>query len=617
MRTGIYLSENTIGLIFPKNFSGFTMHELLRDLPGVVYEYLIRKDDTRAFTFVSDTCKRVIGIPASDLIDDPSLLRQIIFTEDRPTFEESLQKSHTTKSVWNWEGRIIVDGKTRWIETRSVGLTQGEDTLRKGMIIDITERKQTEAEHELRYHALVESLPLGVGIHVDGKLVMANAFAHQLLKARPAELIGKEVIDLVHPECRKLVLERVKKVLSGQSVSIAEERFICLDGEVIHVETTAMPFTYKGLPGVQVIVRDITQEKRTREEIKINETFFTQLFNNIPLAVVMLDATGMVDLVNQGFSQMFGYHLDELKGRNLNEFIVPQEYQSEGIDINNVVTSNKMISMEAVRKHKQGGLVNVLLYGMPVRMEDRIIGIYGVYVDITELKRMGEELKIRNAELDNFVYKVSHDLRAPLSSILGLVNLAKMPGNTDSPYDYLKLIGDKVNRLDYFISDVLSHSKNLKLEVSVEPVDLKRILLRTLDDLSYLEGASEVQFQVDAHEVEILSDPWRISEIFRNLVSNAIKYRQLQGNKPIVSITIRVQDNQVTIVFTDNGIGITPENMAKIFEMFYRATEQSDGSGIGLYIVKNAVEKLNGRISVDSIAGRGTTFTIELPHLKA
>lgn len=593
------------------------MHELLRDLPGVVYEYVIRKDDTRAFTYVSDTSKDVIGIKSSDLINDPSLLRQIIYDEDLASFEESLKNSHTTKSIWNWEGRILVEGKARWIETRSVALARNDDVLRKGIIIDITERKQAEAAHELRYHALVESLPLGIGIHVDGKLVMANAYAHRLMKAKPAELIGMDVIDLVHPECKKFVLERMNNVLSGKSVTVAEERFIGLDGEVIHVETTALPFTYKGLPAVQVIVRDITQEKRTREEVKINETFFTQLFNNIPLAVVMLDATGQVELVNHGFTQMFGYRLEELKGRNLNEFIVPQEYQSEGIDINNVVTSNKMISMEAVRRNKNGGLINVLLYGMPVRMEDRIIGIYGVYVDITELKRMGEELTIRNAELDNFVYKVSHDLRAPLSSILGLVNLSKMPGNTDSPYEYLNLIGDKVNRLDYFINDVLSHSKNLKMEVSVEKVDLKKILLRTLEDLNYLEGASEVQVLIDAHEAEILSDPWRISEIFRNLVSNAIKYRQLQGNEPKVTITIRVDATKATVIFTDNGIGIAPENMAKIFEMFYRATEQSDGSGIGLYIVKNAVEKLNGRISVDSIAGKGTTFTIELPHLQA
>lgn len=589
------------------------MQNLLRDLPGVVYEYVIRKDNTRSFTYVSETSKDVIGIQASDLMDDPSLLRQKILTEDILSFEQTLQESHFTKSAWNWEGRILIDGKVRWIETHSIALSQGEHVLRKGIIIDITERKKAEAEHEVRYHALIESLPLGVGIHVDGKLVMANAFAHQLMKARPTELIGKDVLDFVHPESRKSVLERINKVLSGHSVTVAEERFVCLDGEVIHVETTALPFSYKGMPAVQVIVRDITQEKRAREEVKINETFFSQLFNNIPLAVVMLDATGQVELVNQGFSRIFGYELNELKGKNLNEFIVPQEYQSEGIDINNLVTSNKIITIEAVRRNRNGGLVNVLLYGMPVRMEGQIIGIYGVYVDITELKRMDEELKIRNAELDNFVYKVSHDLRAPLSSILGLVNLSKIPGNTDSPYDYLRLIGEKVNRLDYFISDVLSHSKNLKMEVSVERVDLKRILLRTLEDLNYLEGASEVQFDVDVQEAQILSDPWRISEIFRNLVSNAIKYRQLNGIKSVVSISIKIKDANACIIFKDNGIGIASENVAKIFEMFYRATEQSDGSGIGLYIVKNAVEKLNGRISVDSIAGRGTTFTIDLP----
>src|SRR5690349_146332 len=115
-------------------------------------------------------------------------------------------------------------------------------------------------------------------------------------------------------------------------------------------------------------------------------------------------------------------------------------------------------------------------------LDNQAIGIYGVYVDITDRKKVEEELKIRNAELDNFVYKVSHDLRAPLSSVLGLVNLSRLQGNNDNPLEYMELIGEKIHALDNFIGDVLSHSKNLKMEVDISKVDLNKIIEQTFAD---------------------------------------------------------------------------------------------------------------------------------------
>jgi signal transduction histidine kinase len=259
-------------------------------------------------------------------------------------------------------------------------------------------------------------------------------------------------------------------------------------------------------------------------------------------------------------------------------------------------------------------MVSVIIYGVPVMLNNQTIGIYGVYVDITERMRVEEELKIRNTELDNFVYKVSHDLRAPLSSILGLVNLAKLPGNTDDPMDYIEIIGEKVEHLDHFIGDVLSHSKNLKMEVSVSKVDFHEIVDRTFTELNYLIGAKEIKKNIKIEGIEFYSDPWRITEIFRNLISNAIKYRKLNNTTSEVTIKIHIDNLRADIIFSDNGIGIDETNLARIFEMFYRATEQSDGSGIGLYIVKNAVEKLSGQISVASRSGQGTRFSIVLPN---
>jgi signal transduction histidine kinase len=251
---------------------------------------------------------------------------------------------------------------------------------------------------------------------------------------------------------------------------------------------------------------------------------------------------------------------------------------------------------------------------VPVLFDNKTIGIYGVYVDITDRKKVEEELKVRNAELDNFVYKVSHDLRAPLSSVLGLVNLSGMDGNDDNPTEYIRIIGEKIKALDNFIGDVLSHSKNLKMEVNISQVDLEKIVDQTFTELSYLDGAQHMKRIVKIEGIDFYSDHWRVSEIFRNLVSNAIKYRKTDSDQSEVTIKITVDHLCADINFADNGIGIKDSSLKRIFEMFYRATDQAEGSGIGLYIVKNAVEKLGGQIRVASAPGKGTRFHILLPN---
>ncbi|MCK6617263.1 MAG: PAS domain S-box protein [Cyclobacteriaceae bacterium] len=458
-------------------------------------------------------------------------------------------------------------------------------------------------------------------VRADGsaKLLSVTDNCEGVLGVRAHELLE------TYSVCEKIIFAddlenfktRISEALSNSSPWSWIGR-IQIKGSTRWIEIRTAPPVQSNELRYQGLILDITERKWQEEErLKKNEALFTKLFNTVPLAVVMLDVNGKVLLVNRGFNEMFGYELIELRGKNLNDFIVPEKLQSEGIDLNNLIASNNLISVETTRRHKSGRPVDVILYGVPVTLDEKAIGIYGVYVDISERKKIEEELKTRNTELDNFVYKVSHDLRAPLSSILGLINLSKLPGNTDDLRTYFQVIEKKVHDLDHFISDVLSHSKNLKMEVSISKIDLKSIISKTFADLSYLPGASEVEVTTRVSEQEFYSDPWRISEIFRNLISNAIKYRQPQTARAMVHVTVEITPAMATIIFADNGIGISEEDIDKIFDMFYRATERSDGSGIGLYIVKNAVEKLGGKIAVSSKVGFGTTFTIHLPNARA
>lgn len=401
-----------------------------------------------------------------------------------------------------------------------------------------------------------------------------------------------------------------------------EGRVIDARGQVKWIEVSGIPEQLEdGKVAWSGVISDIRQRKELEQKkresdmrYRKTEMLFSELFNSSPMAIVMLDSSGNVEQVNRGFELLFGYTITELKGKSLNQFIVPPALESEGNDLNSLISAEQVVRIETTRLRRDDELLSVIIYGVPVHLEDKTIGIFGVYVDITDQKKIEEELKIRNSELDNFVYKVSHDLRAPLSSVLGLVNLAQMPGNNDNPSEYLRLVGDKVGQLDHFISDVLSHSKNLKLDVKTGIIDFREVIDKTFRDLNYMQGADKVRKNILIKGKDFCSDPWRMGEIFRNLISNAIKYRNKQHPDPTVSIVIEIDTEKAQIVFTDNGIGISQKDQAKIFEMFYRASEQSEGSGLGLYIVKNAIEKLNGQLTLQSSPGAGSTFEITLPN---
>jgi len=596
------------------------MQHIIDNLPVVIFEYTIFPDGSRDFTYLSPGCESILGVSRELLLSGSHTMQSFIHHDDWEHFNKQFEVAVAGVTSFKWEGRIFISkGLIKWIEVSGIPVRLDAGRIGwSGVISDIGQRKELERRHkesDLRYKTLVESLPLGIGIHQKGILVYANEYAAKLMEAGHSDnLVGRSVLEFVHPEEIDPIKDRMRRVMTGESISGVKERFITLKGNEVFVETSAHPFNYFGEPAVQLIVRDITEQTRAKEKIRKTELLFSELFNSAPMAIVLLDSNGNVDQVNRGFEQMFGFTISELKGKSLNEFIVPSTLKSEGNDLNSVISSDKIVRLETIRMRRDDVPLSVIVYGVPVHNEDETIGIFGVYVDITAQKIVEDELKVRNTELDNFVYKVSHDLRAPLSSVLGLVNLAQHPKNDDDPKTYLRIIGERVNQLDHFISDVLSHSKNLKLEIKNGLIHFNEIIESVFRHLSYMEGTDKIQKEIQINGNDFYSDSWRIEEIFRNLISNSIKYRRANSKTPKIKIDIVIDENEAIILFKDNGIGIPKSDLSRVFEMFYRASDQASGSGLGLYIVKNAVEKLGGRISLGSEPGQYTLFEIVLPN---
>ncbi len=230
-------------------------------------------------------------------------------------------------------------------------------------------------------------------------------------------------------------------------------------------------------------------------------------------------------------------------------------------------------------------------------------------------QKIGErtkELIKRNAELDSFVYSVSHDLRAPIASILGLINLAKKD-RTEEREKYLDLMNVSALKQDQFIREILAHSRNSRIEVQRDEMYFAPFINELFYDLQFTEGIIEKGIMINQHK-PFYTDKWRLTVILSNIISNSIRYRQ--GNSVKISITGEVTDRETKLVLEDNGKGIDKKHLPYVFNMFYRANEDSNGSGLGLYIVKEAIDKLNGTVSIDSTLEIGTKVTIVIPGLE-
>lgn len=229
-----------------------------------------------------------------------------------------------------------------------------------------------------------------------------------------------------------------------------------------------------------------------------------------------------------------------------------------------------------------------------------------------EIEVKNENLILVNHELDRFVYSASHDLRSPITSLKGLIEITQLEDDIDQIKNYLQLMHKSLTRQDQFISDIIDYSKNKRKQIVMEPVSLRELFNEAISQLMHIENANKITFTQELLVDEIESDSLRLKIIISNLLSNAIKYADNNKKEMFISIKSYILDGFNKIEVTDNGIGINDESKEHIFEMYY-GTNKNKGSGLGLYIVKEAVENIKGNISVFSESNIGSKFIVAIP----
>ncbi len=486
-------------------------------------------------------------------------------------------------------------------------------------IADITKQKRAELEREIeevKYRTLMEEAVDGIFLaDHKGFVLDANPKACEMFGYPRSEFIGLDLKAIIDPED----LERKPLYLSmllEQKALRFDRTFIRKDASKVTVEMSAKLIEDKFIYG---IIRDVTERKEMEQMILNSEKRFRSLINKSSDIVAVIDADFTIRFISESVEANLGLQTSQVLNRSIFDF-VSFEYKEM---LQQIVESKVLPELrhQTIREVRvKNTKLEYIYFDVAVTnmLHDKLIeGIVLNMHNITARRNSEEALRKVNFELDNFVYKASHDLRAPLLSILGLLNLSKMDNEVNLK-QYLDLIERSVLKLDKFLHDLINYSRNDRRELERSVIDFDKLIEDAQSNIRFinqLESASVKVFFDNKLATPFHSDPMRLSIIINNLMSNAFKYQDSEKSEGWVKVDIDSSDDYsgIFIKVSDNGIGIKNEYVDRIFEMFFRASDISTGSGLGLYILKNAVDKLNGVVEVVSEIGIGTEFKIYIP----
>ncbi len=491
----------------------------------------------------------------------------------------------------------------------------------KQQMADISKDMEELQDNVNRLRSTVDLSPDTITIHRDGKLLFINKAGLTLFGAETEDqLLGLTMNDLIHYSYREKIAQRIENMIKYmKQVPVIDISVKRLNGSYIDVSVASTPVLYHSIPHVITILRDITERKKN-EEIK-NQ--LASIVLNSGDAIYAMSIDGQIQSWNPGAEKLYGYAEKDAIGRNIS-IVVPEFKQNELNHLLNKVSKGERIeAFETKRQRKDKSMLDVSLTISPIREESGLVtSVSAISRDITfkkqveeELRRYAEELALSNEELYVFSYAASHDLQEPLRSIQNFIEtLNKKYKKRLGPEmeEQIKSADDGVTRMYRLITDFLMYSRVGTERAIKEEVDCNKALKDALANLEVAvkeSKASIKQFTLP----KIFGNYIQMTQVFQNLVANAIKY---QGeNKPSIEISAEKKDGMWLFAVKDNGIGIEQWFSERIFIVFQKLHDHRKypGSGIGLALCKRVIEKHSGKIWFESEVGKGTTFFFTLP----
>jgi len=518
-------------------------------------------------------------------------------------------------------------------------------TLYSGAFISnqIQQRKrefhQELEKQESRYASLVENMNDGL-IYADQQWKIIQ------VSEQFCRISGYSISDLVGSDLRKLTAgndaianaSQFFRSLDGGGSAQAEFHIVRKGEGVNAVRVNGAPYydTTGQRVGSMVVYTDITSLKQTQELLKKREegyrTFIDQSSIGIWRAdylqpipadlsvddqVELLLNTGVITECNDFIAHMYGYRNSaELIGRPVRDFYSLENNQDEVKTrelLGQFVRSGYRISNSESKERDRNGNVRYMLNNnIGIVEHGNLIRTWGVQADITERKNTERELQEAYKELDTFFYKASHDLKGPLASMMGVVYLGRMENKDPNVNRYFDMIETSVQRLDATLMDLIRLARTRKGASKLHAIGVTELVRHIMEALSHLPKFSKTKFDIDIPvQLQVHTDKVLLQSVLQNLIHNAINYSNRQS--PQISIVATQNADTIEFRVADNGDGIAADVQPRIFDMFYRGHQDSNGSGLGLFIVKNALEKMHGTVRFQSDKGAGTTFIVTLP----
>jgi PAS domain S-box-containing protein len=510
-----------------------------------------------------------------------------------------------------------------------------------GYFTDITEKKASEKDLKI-YKSLFDVTEDGIAIEREGKIIIANnSFANIFRYDKAETLTGKEVLDLIANTDTLRAAEYLKK---AEDKKQTRDRLECLgrrlDGSSFYIEVSVSSFEFDSKKYIVLVIRDITERKRVQQVIRESEEKYRNITENIDDFLYTFERSA------QGFRPTFyTSSVEKVTGYSQVEFLTdsklllkivhPDDFPVVKKRLKSILRSRIQVSEELELRliNKHGNIVWVRnKLNLTRNSEGKVIRMYGLISDITlrkkaeeDLTRYTENLVKLNETKDRFISIISHDLRTPFTSILGFTDLLLSDDglNEEERKQYVKFIRESSQSMLQLVNSLLDWTRLQTGRIKFEPekIDIRKVLEKSVNSLSGAAFQKEIEIvSLVNDEVSVFIDKNLMMQVFNNLLSNAIKFTRRNG-KITISAAPSERTRFIEFSIKDNGVGIKPENLSSLFRIDAKFTSEGTagekGSGLGLSLVKEIIDKHGGQISVSSTYGEGTEFKFLLPVASA
>ncbi len=603
------------------------LNKIANQLPSLVFQFGMRADGSFYLPYASEVLRKIYRLDPAAVREDATAIFAVVHPDDVTRHIETIKKSAQELSPWRDEYRLkFEDGSESWLWGNALPEYEEDGSiLWHGFVSDITERKQIELDilnTKNQLQATLNAIPdVLFELDLDGRFHDYYAHRSEKFSLQAEQLLGKKISTILPPDAIATCLSALQEA-QQQGWSTGQEIQLELAGEIhwFELSVAIKPTKNKQVPRFIVLSRDITERKKILNLFEQEKNKLNTLIQTIPDLVWLKDENGIYQFCNREFECFFGAKQADILGKTDYDFVSCEQadfFRKNDMRVmnNGVAHTNEEHLVFAENGYK--GLFETLK--TPLKdSTGKITGVLGISRNITERKKMELELQRSNADLEQFAYAVSHDMRQPLRMVTSYLSLIEKALNKQLDEDtrqFLTFAIDGAKRMDSMILSLLDYSrvgrltKPLTLISSQECVDEAMLFLQP--ELTSCAGT----VSISGDWIELVASRDELTRLFQNLIGNALKYHE-ENKSPEIEVRAIATEQGFRVEVCDNGIGIAPNQIERLFKVFSRLQARSrfEGTGVGLALCRKIVEHHSGKIGVTSEGeGFGSTFWFELP----